>query len=50
MEKLIELLQQIADLANVGIEALQGAESQAPAEGGTPPPEAEGGEGAPPEQ
>jgi hypothetical protein len=37
MEQLIELLQQIQDLAGVGIEALQGASADA------------GGEGAPPE-
>jgi hypothetical protein len=47
MEKLIELLQQIQDLAGVAIDALSGGgEGEgAPAEGG-PPPE---GEGPPPE-
>jgi len=52
MEQLIELLQQIQDLAGAGIEALQGAveggggggEGAPPAEAGGPPPE----EGAPP--
>jgi len=48
MEQLIELLQQIQDLAGAGIEALQGAveggSGEAPAEAGGPPPE----EGAPP--
>ena len=46
MQQLIELLQQIQDLAGVAIEALQGA-----AEGGgeAPPPEGGGGpEGGPP--
>jgi hypothetical protein len=56
MEKLIELLQQIQELANVAIEALQGASESAGAapEGGAP----EGGgeavptrpEGAPEEE
>jgi hypothetical protein len=41
MDKLIELLQQIQDLAGVAIEALQGG-GEAPPEGG-PPPEGEGG-------
>lgn len=49
MEELIQLLQQIQELAGVGIEALQGAAGggEAPAEGPAPeevPPE----EGAPP--
>lgn len=50
MDKLIELLQQIQDLAGVAIEALQGAEGggEAPAEGG-PPPEGGAPGGAPPE-
>ena len=47
MEKLIELLQQIQELANVAIDALQGASEQAG--GGAPPegaaPEGEGGGG-----
>jgi hypothetical protein len=50
MEQLIELLQQIQDLAGTAIEALQGASAEAggeapegaPAEGGAPP------EGGPP--
>jgi len=42
MEQLIELLQQIQDLAGAGIDALKGA-TQGAAEG------AGGGEGAPPE-
>ena len=46
MDKLVELLQQIQDLAGVAIEALQGAteggESEGGGEGGPPP--AEGGE------
>jgi hypothetical protein len=53
MEQLIELLQQIQELAGVAIDALEGAaggEGGAPAEGGAPP---EGGApaegGAPPE-
>ena len=47
MEQLIELLQQIQDLAGAGIDALKGAAGggEAPPEGGAP---AEGG--APPEQ
>lgn len=46
MEQLIELLQQIQDLAGAGIEALQGA-----VEGGGEgaPPEGPPAEGAPPE-
>jgi hypothetical protein len=47
MDQLIELLQQIQDLAGVAIEALQGASADsgagAPPEGGPPP------EGPPPE-
>lgn len=49
MDKLIELLQQIQDLAGVAIDALQGAMSdsgEAPAEGappGPPPGAPEGG-------
>lgn len=43
MDKLIELLQQIQELAGVAIEALQGASEggggEAPAEGGAPPAE-----------
>ena len=48
MDQLIELLQQIQDLAGVGIEALQAAAGGGGAEAGGPPPEApaEGG-GAP---
>lgn len=51
MEQLIELLQQIQDLAGAGIDALKGA--QAGGEEGAPPPEGEAGapvpeEGAPP--
>lgn len=50
MEQLIELLQQIQDLAGAGIDALQGA-MEGGGEGGAPP-EAAGGpppeEGAPP--
>lgn len=52
MEQLIELLQQIQDLAGAGIDALKGASEGAPAEGGEGAPPAEGGappeEGAPP--
>ena len=55
MDQLIELLQQIQDLAGAGIDALKGAseggdkgappeEGGPPAEGGAPPPET----GAPP--
>ena len=47
MEQLIELLQQIQDLAGAGIDALQGAMEGGGGEGGAeggPPPE----EGAPP--
>lgn len=54
MEQLIELLQQIQDLAGAGIDALKGAsegggqgEGGAPAEG-APPAEREPGKGAPP--
>jgi hypothetical protein len=53
MDQLIELLQQIQELAGVGIEALQEATAgggEGPPEGG-PPPEGDGGpppEGAPP--
>lgn len=46
MEQLIELLQQIQDLAGTAIEALQGAAEQGAGEGAPP---AEGGEGPPPE-
>jgi len=53
MDKLIELLQQIQELAGVAIDALQGAadqsggeEAPAPAAEGAPPPEGE----APPEE
>lgn len=51
MDQLVELLQQIQDLAGVAIEALQGAmsgEGGAPAEGEAPMP-AEGGGEMPPE-
>lgn len=55
MEKLIELLQQIQDLAGVAIDALKGAGEGAapegegaPAEGGPPPGAPEGG--TPPEE
>jgi hypothetical protein len=48
MEQLIELLQQIQDLAGAGIEALQSALEGGGAEGGAPPPE--GGEAPPPEE
>jgi hypothetical protein len=47
MEQLIELLQQIQDLAGAGIEALQEALG-AGGEGGAPPPE--GGEAPMPEE
>lgn len=47
MEQLIELLQQIQDLAGAGIEALQGA-MEGGGEGG-PPPEGAPTEGPPPE-
>ena len=47
MEQLIELLQQIQDLAGAGIEALQGA--MGGGEGG-PPEEGAPPEGAPPEE
>lgn len=47
MEQLIELLQQIQDLAGAGIEALQGAMEGA---GGEAPPEEGPPEGAPPEE
>ena len=53
MEQLIELLQQIQDLAGAGIDALKGATEGAkegggpPPEGGGPPPEG-GGQGGPP--
>jgi len=43
MEQLIELLQQIQDLAGVAIDALKGAGGDAKAEGGGAP-----AEGAPP--
>jgi hypothetical protein len=43
MEQLIELLQQIQDLAGAGIDALQQATS---GEGGGAPPPPEGGEAA----
>jgi len=45
MDQLIELLQQIQDLAGTAIEALQGAMSDAGAEGEAP---AEGGPAGPP--
>ena len=52
MDKLVELLQQIQDLAGVAIDALKGASDKAPhegkPEGGPPAPGPEGG-GAPPE-
>ena len=52
MEQLIELLQQIQDLAGAGIEALQGAmgggEGGPPPEAGAPPEGAPREEGAPP--
>lgn len=48
MEQLIELLQQIQDLAGAGIEALQGAEADAGG-GEAPAPEGPPAEGAPPE-
>lgn len=47
MEQLIELLQQIQDLAGAGIEALQSALEGGGAEGGPPPEE---GGGPPPEE
>jgi hypothetical protein len=47
MDQLIELLQQIQDLAGTAIEALQGAMSDTGAEGGAAPAEAPA-EGAPP--
>jgi hypothetical protein len=46
MDQLIELLQQIQDLAGTAIEALQGAMSDA---GGEAPAEGAPAEGAPPE-
>jgi hypothetical protein len=47
MDQLVELLQQIQDLAGVAIDALKGAEGGGePAEGGAPAPAPE--EGAPP--
>jgi hypothetical protein len=53
MEQLIELLQQIQDLAGAGIDALKGAQKGAQEGGeGAPPPEGAppaGGRGAPPE-
>lgn len=54
MDQLIELLQQIQDLAGAGIDALKGAtegaqEGAPPEEGGAPPPPKEGGE-PPPEE
>lgn len=52
MDKLVELLQQIADLAGVGIDALKSAKGSDKGEGGPPPeapaPAPEGG--PPPEQ
>lgn len=53
MEQLIELLQQIQDLAGAGIDALKGAtEAGAEGEGGAPaegaPPAGEPEKGAPP--
>lgn len=50
MEQLIELLQQIQDLAGTGIDALKEAVGAAGEQsgGGTPPPEAPGGGGQPP--
>lgn len=47
MEQLIELLQQIQDLAGAGIEALQGAMGGGEA---GPPPEGAPPAGAPPEE
>ena len=47
MEQLIELLQQIQDLAGVAIEALQGAEGDAAAEAGAEAPPEAPPEGAP---
>lgn len=47
MEQLIELLQQIQDLAGAGIDALQEALGGAETEGGAPP---EGEAGPPPEE
>ena len=48
MDQLIEILQQIQDLAGVALDGLQGAEQGGPP--GGPPPEAGGPpEGAPPE-
>lgn len=46
MDQLIELLQQIQDLAGTAIEALQGAAAEA---GGSAPAEGAPAEGAPPE-
>lgn len=50
MDQLIELLQQIQDLAGVAIDALQGAEGDAAATGGEGAPPATGAapEGEPP--
>lgn len=48
MEQLIELLQQIQDLAGVGIDAL--TEATAGVEGGGAPPEGPPPEGPPPEE
>jgi hypothetical protein len=50
MDQLIELLQQIQDLAGVAIDALQGGGEGGPPEGGPPEggPPPEGGEGGPP--
>jgi hypothetical protein len=49
MEKLIELLQQIQDLAGVAIDALQGASGDTKGGGeGAPAPEGAPPEGAPP--
>ena len=49
MDQLIELLQQIQDLAGVGIEALQAAAGGGGAEAGGPPPEAPAKGGGAPE-
>ncbi len=49
MEQLIELLQQIQDLAGTAIDAIQGAMSEAGGGGeGGPPPEGPPPEGPPP--
>ena len=48
MDQLIEVLQQIQDLAGVAIDALSEAAGGAAPEEGAAPPAPEGGEGAPP--